>query len=482
MPLLTPARRRLLAWAIGPCIPAWAALLLLAVLGRLAWLDAVLAAAAILIILTTLTLRRLGDFDHVVRFSESLLENPTATPPELTHSATAVRALRSIVALREQWTVRRDQAEALARSRQLIIDALPDPLLLLDGQRRVRSTNAAARELLALEASAPALTIGTRVIAERDLASVIRDPKLLEAVDAALASRRPGEAELTFSGPVEHSYRALIVPLPEIGEQDVTMIISLTDLTEMRKIERTRADFVANASHELRTPLAAVLGFIETLRGPAKDDEAARMEFLDIMFKQASRMARLIDDLLSLSRIELHEHTRPFDTVDLANTVRAAAELLQPETQRRGSRIVITAAPDLPPALGDHSELSQVFSNLLANALKYGGERNKVDVTIEAAAERPFPMPGNGPCLKVAVRDYGEGIPREHIPRLTERFYRVDTARSRSLGGTGLGLAIVKHIVNRHRGALTIDSVEGQGATFTVWLPMAPIPALQMAK
>src|SRR6185503_4766304 len=137
-------------------------------------------------------------------------------------------------------------------------------------------------------------------------------------------------------------------------------------------------------------------------------------------------------------------------------------------------RIMVTAAPSLPPALGDHGELSQVFSNLLANALKYGGENNRVEVTVDSAAERPATMPGYGPALKVAVRDYGEGIAREHIPRLTERFYRVDTARSRSLGGTGLGLAIVKHITNRHRGALTIDSVEGEGSTFTVWLPIAP--------
>ena len=291
-------------------------------------------------------------------------------------------------------------------------------------------------------------------------------------MDTALANSRTVEAELYLAAPVERTFQVIAVPMSDAATEGTAMIVALSDQTERLKIERMRADFVANASHELRTPLAAVLGFIETLRGPAKDDEPARIEFLEIMFKQATRMTRLIDDLLSLSRIELREHTRPADAVDLAVTIRSAVELLQAEAARRGVNITLAVPPELPAALGDQGELGQVFSNLLANAVKYGGGR--VEVAGELADKRPVAMTGNGACLKIAVRDYGEGIPREHIPRLTERFYRVDTARSRSLGGTGLGLAIVKHIMMRHRGALTIDSVEGQGATFTVWLPMAP--------
>ena len=467
---MSPSFRRLTAWAIGPCLPAWVVLLALALFHRITWNDALIGSALIFVVLAAFTLKRLKDFDGVIGYAEALLMNPEAPPPELHNSATAARLQRALLALRELWSERRDQAEGLARSRQYIIDALPDPLLLLDRRRRVRGTNAAARELFAFDLQT-AVTQGGRIVADRDLTSLIRDPKILEAVDASFTTMTTASAQVTLPAPVERTFRVLIVPLG--GDDDTAMIISLTDQTEMIKVERMRADFVANASHELRTPLAAVLGFIETLRGPAKDDPAAHVEFLEIMFKQASRMARLIDDLLSLSRIELREHTRPAEPVDVALIMRATVELLQPEAARRGNHVVITASPDLPRGLGDAGELGQVFSNLLANALKYGGENSRVEVGLDVAPERPPSMPGRGPCLKVAVRDYGEGIAREHIPRLTERFYRVDNARSRALGGTGLGLAIVKHIALRHRGALTIESTEGQGSTFTIWLPIA---------
>ena len=276
----------------------------------------------------------------------------------------------------------------------------------------------------------------------------------------------------TLPAPVEHTFGALIVPLSATAEDGTALIVALHDQTERLKMDRMRADFVANASHELRTPLASVLGFIETLRGPAKDDTKAREEFLEIMLKQANRMTRLIDDLLSLSRIELHEHTRPTTLVDMRDLLHGTVELLSRQAEERRTAIALDVPEPLPPVLGDVHELSQVFYNLVANAIKYGGERGRVEVTAEISPGRPPSMPGKGPALKIAVRDYGEGIAREHIPRLTERFYRVDTARSRELGGTGLGLAIVKHITNRHRGALIVDSEVGKGATFTVYLPM----------
>jgi two-component system phosphate regulon sensor histidine kinase PhoR len=269
----------------------------------------------------------------------------------------------------------------------------------------------------------------------------------------------------------------MIVPLAHTHVDGTALIIALTDETERLKTDRMRADFVANASHELRTPLASVLGFIETLQGPARDDAKARDEFLDIMLKQANRMTRLIEDLLSLSRIELREHTRPTDAVDVEHLVRNTAELLELQARERGSEIVITAA-DVPAVTGDANELGQVFQNLLTNALKYGGDHGTVDVSIGLSEERPPSMPGRGPCVRIAVTDHGEGIAREHLPRLTERFYRVDTARSRQLGGTGLGLAIVKHIVNRHRGAMTVDSEIGKGSTFAVHLPPAVAPRM----
>jgi len=458
--------RRLLAWAVGPSIPGWAVLLGLALVGRLSWTVALVSCGVVFLIMAVLVLTRLADFDRVIRYAEELLINPEASAPLLQTSATAQRLLSGLTALRKLWADRRDEADALAKSRQDILDSLPDPFFLLDRKRRVVSANAAARALFEIERITPSLT-------GRDLASVIRDPKVLEAADVALTQGRKTEAQFTLPAPVEHSFAALIVPVETAGSDGAALIIALHDQTERLKMDRMRADFVANASHELRTPLASVLGFIETLQGPAKDDEKARGEFLDIMLKQANRMTRLIDDLLSLSRIELREHARPTGAVDMELLLRNAVELLDRQIKERRSTVSVLLPPNLPAALGDTNELSQVFHNLISNAVKYGGEQGRVEITAAISDTRPPAMPGKGPCLRIAVRDYGEGIAREHIPRLTERFYRVDTARSRLLGGTGLGLAIVKHITNRHRGALVVESEVGKGATFTVYLPLA---------
>ena len=227
-----------------------------------------------------------------------------------------------------------------------------------------------------------------------------------------------------------------------------------------------RADFVANASHELRTPLAALSGFIETLQGPARDDAKARQRFLAIMQEQAKRMARLIDDLLSLSRIELNAHRRPDTSVDLVPIVRQVVDSLQTLARDRGVIVTVEAAPTLMVP-GDHDELVRVFENLVENALKYGAPGKRVDIVLTVG-------PSDGePEAQVSVRDYGPGIAPEHLPRLTERFYRVDVRESRAQGGTGLGLALVKHILNRHRGRLSIESATGAGATFVVHLPTA---------
>jgi two-component system phosphate regulon sensor histidine kinase PhoR len=225
-----------------------------------------------------------------------------------------------------------------------------------------------------------------------------------------------------------------------------------------------RADFVANASHELRTPLASLSGFIETLQGPARNDPQARERFLDIMKAQANRMARLIDDLLSLSRIELKAHVQPEHQVDLGPIVRQVADGLQTLARDRGVEVRIALPPEPLFARGDRDELIRVFENLVENALKYGAAGKRVDIALVREA-------GDNEAT-VAVRDYGPGIAPEHLPRLTERFYRVDVTESRAQGGTGLGLALVKHILHRHRGRLTIDSAPGKGATFTVRLPL----------
>jgi two-component system phosphate regulon sensor histidine kinase PhoR len=456
--------RRLTAWAVGPCVPAWTVLVVLGATGRLSWTEALVSGAVVFVLMALLVFTRLADFDLMIDYAERMLADPDAPAPQLNRSATARRLLAAITALRKLWTERRDEAGALAKSRQNILDSLPDPLFILDHRRRIVSTNGAARELFEMERTAGPL-VG------RDLAGIIRDPKVLEAADGALGQAKKAEAEFTLPSPVERTFIAAVVPLSSSVHDGAAALVLLHDQTERLKMDQMRADFVANASHELRTPLASVLGFTETLLGPAKDDPEAQAKFLPIMLTQAERMKRLIDDLLSLSRIELHEHTRPTEAVDVMQTLRNVIELIEKQGAGNKPVIRVTADADAPKAVADINELYQVFFNLLSNAVKYGGEKG-VDIEVSLSQSRPKGMPGRGPCLKIAVRDYGEGIPREHLARLTERFYRVDNARSRQLGGTGLGLAIVKHITIRHRGALTIESEIGKGSTFAVFLPI----------
>jgi two-component system phosphate regulon sensor histidine kinase PhoR len=277
--------------------------------------------------------------------------------------------------------------------------------------------------------------------------------------------------EFTLAAPVERQLRARFARIDHPSLDGAVAVVTLHDVTELKRAEQMRADFIANASHELKTPLATLTGFIETLRGPARDDAEARERFLAIMDGQATRMTRLVEDLLSLSRIELNEHVLPQGRVALAPLLQHLAEALELRAGERDMSIVLTLPADLPDVQGDRDELAQVFQNLLDNAIKYGRLGTEISVSATTAARRPASAGrGSAAFVAVAIKDRGDGIPREHLPRLTERFYRVDTARSREMGGTGLGLAIVKHIVNRHRGFLDIESTSGEGSVFTVSL------------
>ena len=277
--------------------------------------------------------------------------------------------------------------------------------------------------------------------------------------------------EFTLTAPVERQLRAQFARIDHPSLDGAVAVVTLHDVTELKRAEQMRADFIANASHELKTPLATLTGFIETLRGPARDDAEARERFLAIMDGQATRMTRLVEDLLSLSRIELNEHVLPQGRVALAPLLQHLAEALELRAGERDMTIVLTLPADLPDVQGDRDELAQVFQNLLDNAIKYGRLGTEISVSATTAVRRAASAGrGSAAFVAVAIKDRGDGIPREHLPRLTERFYRVDTARSREMGGTGLGLAIVKHIVNRHRGFLDIESTSGEGSVFTVSL------------
>ena len=342
-----------------------------------------------------------------------------------------------------------DPLAALPPLTRVLLDQLPSPVMLLDDDERVLFVNRSMRDVLG-----PGLD-------RKRASSILRNPD----VRAAIAAAHGGSAtNVPFSLPVpiERHYQAYAA---RISVSPSVTALLLHDLTVVKRSEQLRADFIANASHELRTPLAAVSGFIETLRGHAKDDPQAREQFLEIMGVEAARMRRLIDDLLSLSRIEMNEHVKPEGRIDLEGVVRQAANALKPLAAQDGITVTVEAQAPIPPVIGDQDELAQLFQNLIHNAIKYGREDGHVWISCGQTPEGQ---------IFATVKDDGEGISSSAVPRLTERFYRVDVKRSREKGGTGLGLAIVKHIVSRHQGRLLIESSPGEGSSFTVLLPPAP--------
>jgi two-component system phosphate regulon sensor histidine kinase PhoR len=354
-------------------------------------------------------------------------------------------------------------SDGVGDSLQAVVAGLPDPVIALDRNGRVLTLNEHARSLT------PALRQGEPV------SLALRMPELIEAIGRAYDTGEEQRVEYSERVPLDRWFETIVVPVKRRsnpGRPDL-VLMTFHDLTPLRRVEEMRADFVANASHELRTPLAALSGFIETLQGSARDDEKARERFLAIMQEQARRMARLIDDLLSLSRIELNAHRRPDALVDLVPIVRQVVDGLETLARDRGVTVHVEAARAMTVP-GDRDELVRVFENLVENALKYGAPGKRVDVTLA-----PHESAEGEPEAQVAIRDYGPGIAPEHLPRLTERFYRVDVTESRAQGGTGLGLALVKHILNRHRGRLSIESKLGAGATFTVQLPTSVTPPVE---
>ena len=365
-----------------------------------------------------------------------------------------------------------------------MIESLPDPVLVVAAReatnlsdRRVIYANVAARELLRIQGE------GTPLV------SAIRHPRVLEAVDESLFGNIHGEAAYETGGAQDRFWRVRTQPLARAKDGARLALMVIRDETDSRRNERMRADFLANASHELRTPLASLTGFVETLRGHAKDDPVAHERFLGVMAAQAGRMARLIDDLMSLSRIELNEHIAPDGRVDLVVAVLDVIDALSPLAAERGVKLK-TRLADRGAAMivGDRDQILQVAQNLIDNAVKYSPDGGTVEIEVaeNVSADEAIALTRTGaarlsllnPDLQGGERfvmlrcaDTGPGIAREHLPRLSERFYRVQGQKSGERLGTGLGLAIVKHIINRHRGGLAIESVEGQGTTFTAYLP-----------
>ncbi|MBT9383793.1 two-component sensor histidine kinase [Pseudooceanicola sp. CBS1P-1] len=337
------------------------------------------------------------------------------------------------------------------------LDAIPLPALMVAPSERVIAANDLAQAMFGGQ------------ITERHFITVIRQPAVLDAVEACLADHQ------------RHHTRYLATRRGQETNHEVTcayvdtslgrgVIVTLQDTTQLEKAERMRRDFVANVSHELRTPLTALIGFIETLRGPARNDTAARERFLEIMAREAGRMERLVKDLLSLSQVEGAARVRPTQRVELHALMTSVQHALAPLAEGAGVAILVDSALPEVFVQGDEDQLRQVLTNLTENAIKYGRSGKEVRLALSEPAEMRE-LQGRGVVL--SVTDKGPGIPEIHLPRLTERFYRVDSHRSREMGGTGLGLAIVKHIVNRHRGRMRISSVVGEGTSIRVILPLS---------
>lgn len=326
--------------------------------------------------------------------------------------------------------------------------AVNEPLYIINEAREVAFANDAAQEAFGSVAMGASLQLKFRA------------PEVQELLERLVSSNQPQRLDYLERVPVERAYRIHAAP---IGEGTGLFILLFRDQSETRRIEKMRSDFIANASHELRTPLASVSGFIETLRGPAREDAKARDHFLSIMHEQTSRMARLIDDLLSLSRLEMKPFSKPSERVELNRLVSGVVDSLNHIAAENNVTIELDMPQDPLRISGNKDELVQVFQNLIENACKYGSDGERVIVEGQAF--------GRGAGCSITVRDFGPGIPQEHIPRLTERFYRVDVETSRAQKGTGLGLAIVKHILSRHDARLSIRSKVGEGSSFTVSFP-----------
>lgn len=359
------------------------------------------------------------------------------------------------------------------RSWQAVIDALSDPAVALDATGLVVHHNPLVADLF------------PRVRTGQPISHLSRSPELLEAVDRARGAEGRIVVQLQDRVPFSRRVSAIITALAVDGSGagPPMRLVVFRDVTDQEKLAQMRADFIAHASHELRTPLASLRGYVETLQGAARDDPAARERFLAIMAQQAVRMTRLIDDLLTLSRVEMRVHVPPRGQVEVNEAVSFVAQTLEPLAQASDVRLELIPLPGPAMVRGEREELIQVFQNLVQNAIKYGRKGGTVEIRIGREASGR----GHGQQLAVAVSDDGPGIVSEHLPRLTERFYRVSAAASREKGGTGLGLAIVKYIVSRHRGTLTIASTVGVGSTFTVLLdelaqdalPTSPRPQRQ---
>ncbi len=404
----------------------------------------------------------LANLSSLTNYVKEVALDKRVQAPDLSFIGSAIELSEALKRLQASWDVKKKQMETIITEREILVDTLPDILIMINDEKKVVRTNRAARAIFGQN------------LAGQLLKDVIPNPYLIDAITSVIQDLKGREIEFRIEDPVVRDFLAIIERFPVPTAGGISTVITMNDITELKSVEQMRADFVANASHELRTPLASIKGFVETLLGPARDDEVAREEFLKIMLDQADRMQQLIGDLLSLSKIEMNAHSIPTEQADLGHIVRKEVEHHKRAAGVKNQRLNLQIQENLPPVKGETNELAQVVHNLVSNAIKYGHADSDVAITVKITTELPqdMNMRNLSRVVMLSVKDQGDGIPKQHLPRLMERFYRVDSARTRQVGGTGLGLAIVKGIVTRHRSAITVDSVVGEGTQFSVYLPI----------
>lgn len=423
--------------------------------------EGLLAAVSIFFVAIILTTPYIKDLLDLTNYVKRLSLDQRAEAPELSFLNNVEELQQGVENLHKSWAKRKAQLESMIAESRVLIDSLPDMLVMLDDNQNIIKTNKAAKN-----------SFGEDYIEK--LEEIILRPEVKKLTEEVIKSGKgaSGEIIINFDGD-EREYIVNAEKIPVFTAGGISIIIDIHDITELKRTEKTFADFVANASHEIRTPLTSIVGFIETLQSGAKDDPEALNKFLGIMSEQGERMTRLVKDLLSLSEIERSIHSAPSEKINLKEVIEEVIASSAWAAKNRGIEIISALPKKLSKTIGDKNQLTQVFENLVGNSIKYAYENSKINLSIEEIKnDGDFPKITSEKIIVVKVEDESEGIPPEHIPRLTERFYRVDKARSRKIGGTGLGLSIVKQIIGRHGGDLIITSTTGKGSIFKVLLPV----------
>lgn len=438
-------------------------LIVYAIYGKLTPTDALLGIIASFMISILFIRPYLADLSALTHYVEQLALDKRVQAPALGFLSNVEELSSAVNQLHVSWEAKKLHLEAAIIESKIIFDTLPDMIIMVDSHFRIVRANSAAH-----------ITFG-RSLNGKKLEETISSPLLFSFIKWVMHDKKGKDIELFLPELMGRHYVVRIEKFPVHSPGGIAVIVVMHDITEAKRSEQMFMDFVANASHEIRTPLTGIVGFIETLRTTAKDDPEAQQKFLSLMAQQADRMAKLVSDLLSLSKIEMNANTQPTEHVDIQEVLDSSRRQVEWSAKDRHVEIKFSLPKDLPLVIGDSNELIQVFSNLIGNAIKYGHADSVINVRVSLTDTVPKTAISDRnmiSAIAIAVQDRGEGIPPEHIPRLTERFYRVDTGRSRKIGGTGLGLAIVKHIIKRHHGALNIESKLGEGSTFTVYLPI----------